>query len=103
MNGDTVIVPVSLPSGIKILVQMPKVRGEEDISAVDLAFESAARAIEGIATTLANTLERVNPHRASVEFELDFSVESGQLTALFVKGSGSGSLKVTLEWEHGGA
>ena len=85
-----------------VTVQVPAITrpgGEQDISAREFAFETATRSIEQIAKLLAGTMERVNPKKATVEFELDFSIESGELTALFVKGSGSGTLKIRLEWE----
>jgi hypothetical protein len=99
METDITILPVKLPNEVMVQVQASAPSGEVDISAHQYGFETAARAIEGIAEVLAGTLKRVKPQKASVEFELDFSVESGQLTALFVKGSGSGTLKITLEWE----
>jgi hypothetical protein len=30
---------------------------------------------------------------------MELAVESGQLTAVIVKGSGKGNLEITLEWE----
>jgi hypothetical protein len=99
-STTTTIVPVKLPNGVIVQVEAAHIGGgETDIAARDLAFETAAKAIEGIAGTLAATLQKVNPHKASVELQFDLSVESGQLTALFVKGSGKGTIKITLEWE----
>ena len=91
------VVPVQLPNGTMVHVQAVA-RGEQDIALGVLTLDGVMRVIEGVAGELASTLERVKPRAASVEFELDFSVESGQLTGLFVKGSGSGTLKITLEW-----
>jgi hypothetical protein len=42
----------------------------------------------------------VRPDRGTVEFGIDVGVESGALTALVVKGTGTATLKVTLEWER---
>ena len=44
------------------------------------------------------TLQKVKPRAASVEFGLEIGIESGQLTALLVKGTGTANLKITLEW-----
>ena len=100
MESSTTLIPVRVADNVVVQVQAVTAAGEQDISARSYAFESATKAIEEIAQLLTGTLERVNPKRATVEFELDFSVEAGQLTALFVKGSGSGTLKISLEWER---
>jgi hypothetical protein len=99
LETNTTVVPVRVSDDLTIQVEAVTGGGEQDISAGDFAFETATQAIEQIATLLARTLDRVKPKKATIEFELDFSVESGQLTALFVKGSGSGTLKISLEWE----
>jgi hypothetical protein len=99
------ILPMRLPNGFVAQVETlsrggiePVRRGEQDVAGRMPTFENVTGVVEGVATALAATFEKVRPRTASVEFELDFSVESGQLTALFVKGSGSGTLTVKLEW-----
>jgi NTP-dependent ternary system trypsin peptidase co-occuring protein len=99
MDPETRIVAAQLPNGVVVQVQTVAARGEQDVAAHDFSFETVTKAIEGIVTALATTIQRVSPQKATVEFEVDFSVESGQLTALFVKGSGSGTLKISLEWD----
>ena len=61
-------------------------------------FQGVTDAIENIAISMLTTLEKVRPKKASVEFGIEFALESGQLTALLVKGSGTSNLKITLEW-----
>ena len=51
---------------------------------------------------MSEALARVKPDHATVEFGVDASVEAGGLTALIVKGTGSATLKITLEWGSGG-
>jgi hypothetical protein len=46
-------------------------------------------------------LTNAQPDHASVEFGIDVTVESGALTGLLARGSGTATLKVTLSW--GGA
>jgi len=100
MNPQTTLLPVKLPNGATIQVRAAAVRGEQDIAARMLGFDSVMAAIEGIAGAMATALERAKPQKASVEFELDFSVEAGQLTALFVQASGGGTLRISLEWRE---
>lgn len=49
---------------------------------------------------IAEPLQKVKPKKASVKFGMEMALESGQLTALVVKGSGKANLEITLEWEH---
>jgi hypothetical protein len=73
---------------------------EQDVKIGDvLSFEGVANSVEAIATSISGVLQRVSPKRASVEFGVDVGVESGALTAMLVKGTGTATLKITLEWE----
>jgi hypothetical protein len=56
-------------------------------------------AIKGLAEVVHEALESVGPNKATVEFGLEVGVESGKLTALWVKGTGKANLKITLSWE----
>ena len=64
------------------------------------SFDGLAESIEAIAGRMTAALDKVSPDRASVEFGIDVGVESGGLTALIVKGTGTATVKVTLEWER---
>jgi hypothetical protein len=77
---------------------------EVDVGIGDvLSFQGLVESIEAVVQSMNGVLQRVDPKRASVEFGVDVGVESGGLTALIVKGTGSATLKITLEWERGGA
>jgi hypothetical protein len=65
-------------------------------------FASLTESIEAVTTQLTAALESAKPNRAAVEFGLDVGVESGGLTALLVKGTGSATLTITLEWNRVG-
>jgi Trypsin-co-occurring domain 1 len=67
------------------------------------SFNGLAESIEAIAERMTAALDKVRPDRASVEFGVDVGVEAGALTALIVKGTGTATIKVTLEWERGHA
>ena len=68
-----------------------------------MPFDGVTDSIEAIAERVTNALSRVRPDKAKVEFGIDVGVESGGLTALLVKGTGTATLKVTLEWESSAA
>lgn len=103
MKERTEIVRTALPNGAVLHVQA-NVWGEsaEHISFILPSvpdFKNVTDTIEGLAESLTATLQKVKPHKATVEFGLDVGVEAGQLTALLVKGTGAAHLKVTLEWD----
>ena len=61
-------------------------------------FDGVAESIDAISSRIVGALQRAKPDKATVEFGLDVGVESGQLTSMLVKGSGTATIKVTLEW-----
>jgi Trypsin-co-occurring domain 1 len=65
-------------------------------------FADVADAIEGMATALRSSLDKVRPQKVSVELGVELALKSGKLTALFVEGEGRGTLKITMEWDHAG-
>ncbi len=91
-------VKVTLDNGTAIYVQAQVVKGEEDIASLSASFEKVTQAIEGIAQSLTTAWEKAKPSRASVEFGIEFAYEAGQVLAMFVDGSTTASMKVTLEW-----
>ncbi len=54
--------------------------------------------IEAVTESIAATISKVQPKKATVEFGVEVRVKSGKLTALIVEGEGKGNLKITLEW-----
>lgn len=92
------LIPVRLANGTQIRVAATMLGGDKDVAIKLLSFDEIADTIEGIAGSLNAALQKVKPKKASVEFGLEVAVESGALTALLVKGTGTATLKVTLEW-----
>jgi hypothetical protein len=91
-------VKVTLDNGTVIYVQARVVKGEEDIVSLSASFEKVTQAIEGIAQSLTTAWEKAKPSRACVEFGVEFAYEAGQVLAMFVDGSTTASMKITLEW-----
>lgn len=94
------IVSAELEGGMSISIQATPLGGEELVGAPSgpLAFKEVTDTVEGLAKVMIGTLKKVKPRAATVEFGLQIGVESGKLTALLVKGTGSANLKITLEW-----
>ncbi len=49
---------------------------------------------------IATPIQNARPKKATVKFGMELAIESGQLTAVIVKGSGKANLEITLEWER---
>lgn len=97
MESRTEIIPLKLPDGREVKIEATPI-GEEDVAFDIRPFEEVTDAIEGIAEAIIASLQKVKPDKASVKFGLEVAIESGQLTALIVKGASKANLEITLEW-----
>jgi hypothetical protein len=102
LNGrPNTLVKVDVGDGRIIAVEAHNVSPEQPVGIRDvLSFDGVTESIEAIASRMTAAITKVKPDRASVEFGVDIGVEMGTLTCLVVKGSGTATLKVTLEWER---
>jgi uncharacterized protein YoxC len=92
-------VKVTLANGTTAIVQVQSVAGEAPVSIKSVPFEKVAKAVEGVTQSLTEVWEKTKPSKATVEFGVDFAWDTGELLAMFVDGSASASMKITLEWE----
>lgn len=90
---------LELPNGAAVHAELTSLGGEEEVAFSLLRADEIKDVLEGIASVLASSVEKVRPTKTVVEFSLELAVEAGKLTALIAQGSGKASLKVTLEWE----
>lgn len=74
--------------------------GRSDVSLDRRAFKDVTETLEEIIEAVASTVNKVKPTKASVKFGVDVGIESGQLTAVIIKGSSKANLEITLEWEN---
>ncbi len=104
MDDQTRVVPVKLADGTIVRISATSLGGDEDVANMKQAFsfDQITNTIESVARELSSCVDRVKPEKASVEFGVEIAVESGNLTALIVKGAAKGNLKITLEWERAG-
>ncbi len=100
VTPSTEIVKAALSNGTLIRIDATSLGGEERVAYTIPSFNEVTDAIEGIAQAMVTTLKKVKPRGASVEFGLEIGVESGQLTALLVKGTGTANLKIILKWDQ---
>jgi hypothetical protein len=95
---NTKIVKVQVDKGTDIVVEARILPGEADVSDKLQQFDKVTGAIERVAAAMTKAWEKAGPSRASVEFNLEFAWSAGELLAMFVQGSSTASLKITLEW-----
>ena len=108
MSKSTDWISVRLPNGAEIRIEsdgnIPQKGKESDVSGFGEmssdAWQEVTSAVEGVAQWALDTLQKVQPTKASIEFGLEIGAEPGKLTALLVKGSGKANLKITLEWSR---
>lgn len=100
METRTELIKTELANGTIVYIQATTLGGEEEVAFTIPSFQTVTDAIEGIAASVVTSLQKVKPRKASVEFGMEIALESGQLTALLVKGTGTANLKVTLEWDE---
>jgi hypothetical protein len=96
-DSRTQRVPVKLPSGTVIQVEVAQT-GREDVAFDIKPFKQVTDALEEITAAFTEVLEKTKPKKASIKFGLELAVESGNLTAVIVKGSSKANLEITLEW-----
>jgi hypothetical protein len=97
---DREIVTVDFGDDRKILVEA-RTDGdpEADVGVGDLLkFDRVVETIDAVSESVLEAIKRAAPKKASVEFGVDVGVESGGLTSMLVKGTGTATLKITLEW-----
>ncbi|MCG9889588.1 MAG: hypothetical protein MH252_00755 [Thermosynechococcaceae cyanobacterium MS004] len=97
-NSTNETVPIKLPNGAMVRIEVSKT-GREDVAFDTKQFQPVADAIEGVVQMIATPIKKVQPKKATVKFGMELAIESGQLSAVIVKGSGKANLEITLEWE----
>jgi hypothetical protein len=60
-------------------------------------------AIERVCHDTLDAVRRAGPSKATVELGFGLAVEAGQVVALFGRGKGEATIKVTLEWSRDAA
>jgi hypothetical protein len=101
MESPTKIIQVELSDGTMVKVEATPI-GEQRVSFQSRPFQEVATAVKSITNELAGTLKEISqtiqPDKISVKLGLEVAIESGQLTALIVKGAGKANLEITMEW-----
>lgn len=101
MEPQTRIIPVELLDGTVVKVEARPI-GEQRVSVQTRQFKEAMTTVKSIAEEVAETVkdikQHVAPNKMSVKLGVEIGIESGELTALIIKGTGKGNLEITMEW-----
>lgn len=99
-SNHTEIIRASLNDGSIVQIQVAAMGGRQDVAGGKIPdLQDVSKAIEGIVEAVAAPIHKAMPSKATVRFGIDIATEPGQLTALLVKGGGTATLEVILEWE----
>lgn len=75
---------------------------EEEVTSRKFELENLTQSIGGVAETVSDAvlsgLRRVQPGKVIVEFGCEVGIDTGNLTAILVKGTAKANVKVTVEW-----
>lgn len=97
MKRDLEILPIDI-GGEKVLAVVRSSGGEQQVALRDLSFSQVTRSIEAVAKEFTKVFRKLKPDKASLEFSMSLTLDSSDLAAVFFDASGSGGLKITLEW-----
>lgn len=101
---DTEIAKVMLPNGAVYIearrVGLPGAPQPVAAGRAAVKFDQLMEPLKGITDVVFRSLREMKVPKATVEFGMEMAMESGALTALLVRGSGTANLKVTLEWSR---
>jgi len=99
MENERVILQVELENGVEMHVEATPI-GEQQVALGKLPFRNFKKSIETIAKEVSESIQTVQPNKASIKFGLEIGVQSDGLTALLAQGSSKTNLEITLEWEN---
>ena len=103
MDSQTKIIVVKLSDGTMVKVEATPI-GEQRVAYQSRPFKEATAVIKSITHEIAETLqsvkEDIKPDKLSIKLGLEVAIESGQLTALIVKGSSKANFELSMEWSN---
>ena len=102
MGDDENVTEVEVTlDGARLYIEAIAAGGEEQVgNQVVESLQSALDSIKAIGHRVAEAAEAIEPDRFSVQLGFSFKLEQGVLVAMLVKGSGTASLTVNLEWDR---
>lgn len=72
----------------------------ENVSCSNCNIGDVSNQLKEISKLIIDSFRDSKPDKLSVELGIEFSVETGKLTAILVKGCSTANLKINLEWNN---
>jgi hypothetical protein len=100
--GEERTLTVDLGGGDQIAVVAEMLGGAELVADRDVvaSLGTVTGSIEKVGSGVLEAVKRTGSQRVAVELGFGLAIEAGHLIALFGKGKGEASIKVTLEWSR---
>jgi hypothetical protein len=96
MSGEVVRVDLDgVLMALEVEEDQAALVSDEDVIA---RLDAVKGAVEKVGHGVLDAVKSISPSSATVEIGFGLSIESGQLVALFGKGKGEASIKVTMTW-----
>ncbi len=94
---------IEFDDGTVMYAEIEGIAGGRQLAGANLAqmagkFETVANAVRNIAKSIKAASEAVSPDKTTVEMKFAFTLGTDGISALLVKGEGSGSIKIVLQW-----
>ncbi len=98
-DGNVTEVPVVL-DGALLYVQAVADEGEHEVvgGKVVESLGTAMDAIKAVGHQVTQAVKAIEPDQFSIQLGFEFKLEQGTLVALLVRGGGTASVTVTMQW-----
>lgn len=97
-EGSTEFVETMLSNGESIYVEAIRLGGNERVASRIPSFREFTDGVEAVAQEMVGSLEKIQPRSASIELNFEIGVGPGELKALLVRGAGTASVRLTLDY-----
>jgi hypothetical protein len=97
---------IDFDDGTVMYAEIEGIAGGRQLAGANLAqmvgkFDAVTSAVRNIAKGIKAATEAVSPDKTTVEMKFAFTMGTDGIAALLVKGEGSGSIKIILQWNKG--
>jgi hypothetical protein len=103
MNDElSTLTRVEVREGVVVRIETASLGGDREKVGIQdyVPFNDVMEGIEAVADSFSQSLKRIRPSKAAVEFGVEVGLEAGKLVAMIGKVSGKANFKVTLEWSQ---
>lgn len=97
-DTQTISLPIQLSDGTVVFAEVQQTDREEEVSLKDYNINDALSSLKSLVSDILTPLDEFSCDKVALELNVGLAVQSGKLTSLLIKGSGTSSFKITLEF-----